>query len=125
MSPVPLTATATENHVLAATTYSKSTLRAVAGDLYQNFENIDYFPSYEIVINPWVKNNQYEENLRSVNANTVDQVMKIFLNAHDNKTDIHESKKSSVVQPINSKDFTEPDNTVCEEMVLELQRRGS
>ena len=35
VSPVPLTATASGGHVLPATTYSKSTLRAVAGDLAQ------------------------------------------------------------------------------------------
>lgn len=33
VSPVPLAATATQNHVLVATTYSKSVLRAVAGEL--------------------------------------------------------------------------------------------
>ncbi len=45
VSPVPLTATATDQHVLAATIYSKSVLRAVAGKLYDRFADVDYFPS--------------------------------------------------------------------------------
>jgi len=49
VSPVPLKATATGQHVLNASTYSKSTLRSVAGELALRFENIDYFPSYEMI----------------------------------------------------------------------------
>ena len=36
VSPVPLTATASGQHVLTATTYSKSVLRSAAGFLSQN-----------------------------------------------------------------------------------------
>jgi|SRR5665213_1678564 len=49
VSPVPLIATASGQHVLVATVQSKSTLRAVAGDLAADRSEIDYFPSYEIV----------------------------------------------------------------------------
>ncbi|NKF30769.1 GSCFA domain-containing protein, partial [Pseudomonas sp. BGM005] len=49
VSPVPLAATATDDNVLAATTYSKAVLRAAAGMLASEFDDIDYFPSYEIV----------------------------------------------------------------------------
>ncbi|RYG29357.1 GSCFA family protein, partial [bacterium] len=45
VSPVPLTATASGDHVLSATIYSKSVLRAVAGELAKTHEFIDYFPS--------------------------------------------------------------------------------
>ena len=45
VSPVPLTATASGDHVLPATVYSKSVLRSVAGELAQDFDDIDYFPS--------------------------------------------------------------------------------
>ena len=50
VSPVPLTATATGEHVLSATTYSKSVLRAVAGQLCEDLHDVDYFPSYEIMM---------------------------------------------------------------------------
>lgn len=49
VSPVPLTAMVTEGHVLAAMTYSKSTLRAVAGGLAASAPRLDCFPSYEII----------------------------------------------------------------------------
>jgi hypothetical protein len=82
VSPVPLTATATDDHVLAATTYSKSVLRAVAGKLAKDHEDIDYFPSYEIVTNPWSKERYYEANQRSVSAAGVEAVMRVFFAAH-------------------------------------------
>ncbi|MFJ4467507.1 GSCFA domain-containing protein [Streptomyces sp. NPDC089424] len=49
VSPVPLTATATGRHALVATTFSKSVLRAAAGQLADEDDRVDYFPSYEIV----------------------------------------------------------------------------
>ena len=44
VSPVPLVATASSNHVLLATIYSKSTLRAIAGDAAVQMNGIEYFP---------------------------------------------------------------------------------
>lgn len=82
VSPVPLTATASGDHVLAATTYSKSVLRAVAGELAQSDEAIDYFPSYEIITNQAARAIFYDHNLRSVRQAGVHTVMKTFLEAH-------------------------------------------
>ena len=45
VSPVPLTATNSGNHVLVATMESKSVLRAVAGKVARENENCSYFPS--------------------------------------------------------------------------------
>jgi GSCFA family len=83
ISPVPLTATASGDHVLAATTYSKAVLRAVAGQLQKEFEDIDYFPSFEIVASHWSKGAFFEPNLRSVTPDGVDAVMRIFFSEHD------------------------------------------
>ena len=52
VSPVPLTATNSGNHVLVATVDSKSRLRAVAGQLARTVSRVDYFPSYEIISAP-------------------------------------------------------------------------
>jgi GSCFA family len=82
VSPVPLTATASDRHVLLATTYSKSVLRAVAGELADSHGNIDYFPSYEIIASPWSKGFFYESNLRSVNPGGVAAVMRVFFEQH-------------------------------------------
>ena len=50
VSPVPLGTTFTTADVIAANTYSKSTLRAVAQALYDKYDYVDYFPSYEMVL---------------------------------------------------------------------------
>lgn len=77
VSPVPLTATASDNHVLVATTYSKSTLRAAAGDLATHGDT-DYFPSYEIITGIPFRSRFFEPNLRSVSQAGVDFVMDMF-----------------------------------------------
>lgn len=82
VSPVPLTATAVDEHVLLSTTYSKSVLRAVAGALAKKYKRIDYFPSYEMIASPWSRGFFYEPNMRSVSAAGVSAVMRIFFGEH-------------------------------------------
>ena len=81
VSPVPLTATASGQHVLPATTYSKSVLRTVCGELVEDFEDIDYFPSYEIVTSPANPRKPFEANLRSVSMR--EAVSYTHLRAHE------------------------------------------
>lgn len=82
VSPVPLTATASDEHVLLATTYSKSLLRAAAGALAKKYNRIDYFPSYEIIASPWSRGFFYEPNMRSVSPAGVAAVMRVFFAEH-------------------------------------------
>ncbi len=82
VSPVPLTATATGEHVLVATTQAKSVLRACAGELCADHAQIDYFPSYEIVTSAKAAGQFFEPNLRSVSAAGVARVMQTFLAAY-------------------------------------------
>jgi hypothetical protein len=82
VSPVPLTATASGHHVLAASTYSKAVLRALAGELASRYDFIDYFPSFEIVTNPAARGMFFDGNLRTVTAHGVAEVMKAFFSAH-------------------------------------------
>jgi hypothetical protein len=82
VSPVPLTATATDSHILAATVYSKSVLRAVAGRLYDKFPDVDYFPSYEIIGTPFMRTVFYTEGLREVADEGVQAVMQTFFAEH-------------------------------------------
>lgn len=77
VSPVPLIATFTDEHVLTATTYSKSVLRAAAGELCACRENVDYFASYEIVSqaeSTWA----FEPGRRVVSDRAVEQVTECF-----------------------------------------------
>lgn len=78
VSPVPLVATATGQHVLPATTYSKSVLRAVAGDLATDHDGIFYFPSYEIIIGHPSRGMFFQPDLREVNEFGVELVMSHF-----------------------------------------------
>lgn len=80
VSPVPLTATATQDHVLVATTRSKSVLRAVAAEISDN-PMIDYFPSYELITAPPFRGSFFEPNQREVNPHGVAHVMRTFFGA--------------------------------------------
>ncbi|MFI9386719.1 GSCFA domain-containing protein [Kutzneria sp. NPDC052558] len=79
VSPVPLTATAAGQHVLVASTYSKSLLRAVAGQLAQEHDHVDYFPAYELITGQPVRSRFYEDSLRSVTPEGVSFVLKHFM----------------------------------------------
>jgi hypothetical protein len=51
VSPVPFTCTFSDREVVVANTYSKATLRAVAQDFSERYEQIDYVPVFESVTN--------------------------------------------------------------------------
>lgn len=111
VSPVPLTATASDQHVLPATVYSKSVLRAVCGDLYQRYENVDYFPSYELVASHPMRAMFFEPNLRSVAPKGVAQVMEYFFSAHGEQS-------AGGRRPVTRE--RDEDDVVCEEELLEV-----
>lgn len=50
VSPVPFSDTFSGQDVIVANTYSKSVLRSVAQDIAGEFDFVDYFPSFEIVM---------------------------------------------------------------------------
>ncbi|PZQ10804.1 MAG: GSCFA family protein [Ancylobacter novellus] len=84
VSPVPLVATASDIHVLQATTYSKSVLRAVCGALYQQYADVDYFPSYELIASPFSRSFFFKKDLREVSEAGVDAAMRMFFRQHAN-----------------------------------------
>ncbi len=88
VSPVPLTATASGDHVLVATTQSKATLRAIAGDFAAAFEGIDYFPSYELIATHPIRGQFFNPDLRNVNDAGVDYVMSHFFGAAGRRGDV-------------------------------------
>ncbi|MCW2411747.1 MULTISPECIES: GSCFA domain-containing protein [unclassified Sphingobium] len=80
VSPVPLAATARrDQHVLAATTYSKSVLRVAADTLATRFDHVDYFPSYEIITGSFSRGGYYADDLRNVLERGVSHVMGLFM----------------------------------------------
>jgi hypothetical protein len=81
VSPVPLTATASDKHVLVATTYSKAVLRAVAGKLAETFEDVDYFPSFDLLSSASTRGAFHSDDARQITEPGVEAVMRIFFEA--------------------------------------------
>lgn len=113
VSPVPLTATAVDSHVLPATVRSKSVLRAVAAQLYEDFDDIDYFPSYDLLSTPFLGPSKFEVNKRSVSAAGVAAAMRTFLDAHMGVDRVAQPKAAT--KSVRSRG----DDLVCEEALLD------
>lgn len=78
VSPVHLVATAENESVVTASTYSKSVLRAVAGDLAKRYDYVDYFPAYEIISSAASFGQYLAADLRDAASRGVDHVMRVF-----------------------------------------------
>ena len=78
VSPVPLVATATGEHVYAANFYSMSALRAAAEEVASLEKDVVYFPSLEIVLGLDAGAN-FEPDLRSVSAEGLSRVVSALL----------------------------------------------
>lgn len=83
VSPVPLIATASGQHVLEANTYSKSVLRVAAEMVCRRLPDVSYFPAYEIVTGPQASEDFFESDRRNVSRKAVETVMEAFLRACD------------------------------------------
>jgi GSCFA family len=79
VSPVPLVATAADEHVLVATTYSKSVLRVAAGEAARRHSDVVYFPAYEIVTGPQAPHNFFNPDRREPSKAAIATVMRAFL----------------------------------------------
>jgi hypothetical protein len=79
VSPVPLAATASANHVLTATTLSKAILRVAADIVCGSNHDCAYFPSYEIITGNYTRGAYYADDLRNVTDAGVGHVMRLFL----------------------------------------------
>lgn len=122
VSPVPLIATFRNQHVLVSNTYSKSVLRVAAEQVAECFDNIMYFPSFEIITNPSTGSMYFEDDLRSVSQAGVQHVMRVFFKhltdrrtgprVEENKLDI-----SSEVRKVSK--------IVCDEEAIETSLSGT
>ena len=77
VSPVPLLRSFSHQDVIVANAYSKSVLRAVAQEISNADDRIDYFPSYEIVTNS-PRSVAWEADLRHVRYPTVEAIVAKF-----------------------------------------------
>lgn len=121
VSPVPLAATATGQHVLCASTYSKSVLRCAAQQVCEIASNTYYFPSYEIITGPQAPNIFFEKDRRAVSAAGIEAVMTAFL-AHCETDQVSEGGKAGSAREeesataLVSKAMTD---AACEEVMVE------
>jgi hypothetical protein len=128
VSPVPLTATMSGNHVLLASMESKSILRSVAGSLSREFKFVDYFPSFEIINATPYRGSFFEPNQRSVNHSGVNHVMNIFFQSLSTKFPVADVDRQSLVDLADEKPRARSKNrrgssqkestVVCEEELL-------
>lgn len=114
VSPVPLVATATDAHVLSATTQSKAVLRAAAGEFVAAEPAADYMPAYEIVTSPAFGGPWFQPDLRSVRPEGVERVMGCFLAAHDLLDGAPPADA-----PAAPDDLVEADDILCDELLLQ------
>jgi hypothetical protein len=126
VSPVPLTATASGKHVLPSTIYSKSTLRAVAGDIAGELPYVDYFPSYEIISAFPSRGTHYEDNLRSVRQSGVDTVMGHFFAGlgEGARAPARPAAKGPAPKVAKGRAPADADAVICEDELLDLRRHG-
>ncbi|MEW6538114.1 MAG: GSCFA domain-containing protein [Pseudomonadota bacterium] len=112
VSPVPLAATAEpDQHVLSATTYSKSVLRVVAEMLAKQHRHVHYFPSFEIITGMASRGAYYAHDLRNVTEEGVSHVMRIFLSHATATETARPSQKDKVALP---GDFVELSSKIAE-----------
>jgi hypothetical protein len=78
VSPVALGRTFTDRDIVVANMESKSVLRAVAGQVDREFDQVTYWPSYEIAM----REDVFEDDGRHVTRQGVDKIVGAFLRAH-------------------------------------------
>ncbi|MDO6838025.1 GSCFA domain-containing protein [Paraglaciecola chathamensis] len=81
VSPVPLSTTWTSSDIVVANSISKSTLRVCAERLTQDYDNVDYFPSFEMVTNS-PKLNAWQSDKLHVAKPMVDFVIEKFMSTY-------------------------------------------
>jgi hypothetical protein len=86
VSPVPMSETFTGQDVLVANAYSKSTLRAVAGDFARDHDDVDYFPSHEAVAFS-DRRVAFMEDLHHVDQGMIDLIVNSFLHRYSDEGD--------------------------------------
>lgn len=79
VSPVPLVATATRDHVVVASAYSKAALLVAAKEVAASETGVTYFPAFEIVSGTQAPFSYYEDDRRNVSEEGVRAVMEALL----------------------------------------------
>lgn len=82
ISPVPLHTTFRAQDCLQANAYSKSVQRAALEEVLTKFENVHYFPSYEMVTLAAPSIAWVDDDFRHVRPQTVDRIMRKVISSY-------------------------------------------
>ena len=128
VSPVPLVATATADHVVTATSHSKAILRTAAGELYNRHANVDYFPSYEIFTTPLAAAGFYADDKRNPTPEGISIAMEMFFAEHSDETDVKRVRASRSERDDVLADFmaeAAKTEALCDEILLDSEQRDT
>jgi len=119
VSPVPLVASFDGDHVLSASSYSKSVLRVACEEIANKNNHVLYFPSYEIITGPQAPN-YFAEDKRSVTMEGVNQVMSIFAKtlAEPETQEIRPNPESGVTDSAYLQKMEQAISYLCDEEML-------
>ncbi len=78
VSPVPIGATIEPQHVVRATTYTKSVLRVVAEEISRAYPFVDYFAGYEMVSQAFTGIDSFVEDRRHLTSEAIERVVDTF-----------------------------------------------
>jgi hypothetical protein len=115
VSPVPISATYSDRHVLVSNAFSKSALRVVADEVAGARPNVFYFPSYEVVTSPATAGRYYSDNLRAVSEAGIRHVMRLFM-AH---ADGAESSRAPAAALDVRREGERASDVICDEELLD------
>lgn len=121
VSPVALAATATDQNVLVANSYSKSVLRAVAGEVVDSIGGVFYFPSFDMITGTNSGAVLYNPDQRQVRPETVEFVMRRFTEEilGDTTKDVTPVDRKPPVASTSSLADLERERQICEDSLLE------
>ena len=113
VSPVPLVATMEDRSVLTSTTYSKSVLRVAAEEVAARYQQVAYYPAYEIITGSFTGGRYFAEGLRDVTPAGVSHVMRLFTKHYVAGA---ESTPAATVRP------AQDQNVAADEVQRELEK---
>lgn len=81
VSPIPLHVTFSGEDALLSNEYNKSVLRVIAEEVTHTFENVSYFPSYEMCRHTR-PSNAYTDDYAHIKTPMVSEVVNVFFNTY-------------------------------------------
>jgi GSCFA family len=118
VSPVPLVATYTNEHVLVATMHSKSILRAVCAAAEARWGHVFYFPSYEIISGHYNGGAYYDRNKRTIAPDGVEHVMSVFQETYFGARPAESKQEPPERQSMLDEAFEAGGKVICDEELI-------